>query len=66
MTDIVARLREQPLLENGPLCQEAADEIERLRKDRDYWHMRYAEVCRRRSVLDRINAAPLLGSEEKP
>ena len=33
--DIVTRLRGQRT--NSVLCEQAADEIEKLRKERDYW-----------------------------
>jgi hypothetical protein len=38
-------------------AQADTDEIERLRKDRDYWHMRYVEVCRNGvAIADAIRA----------
>lgn len=33
--DIVARLRDCTCVPHGEICREAADEIDRLRKDRD-------------------------------
>ena len=42
--DIVARLRDCTCVPHGEICREAADEIERLRKERDEARWRLCKV----------------------
>lgn len=53
---LIERLRNQSKLPNTrsvvALCGEAADEIERLRVERDQWHRDYARLAEQWALMD--------------
>lgn len=57
MNDIVTELRQieaQRLIKVSRVCRRGADEIERLREERDSWHRATVQACARLAEAERL------------